>query len=146
MKILGTFAIMVFLLIAGSGITYFQLNQIGNEMDSYAEFSERSIVVTDVASLVRSKYIMVSDYYRTGDTNDTAFFEEQSDLLNTYLESLDGRMYSEESQQLFSSVQSQIASFDEHITRIPEDSGPLQQQRLTELAELRHEIVQDSCC
>ncbi|WP_280770014.1 methyl-accepting chemotaxis protein [Salipaludibacillus daqingensis] len=143
-KIFGTFFIMVLLLIIGATITYFQMGEISEEMDTYSQQSERAVVVTDIASLVRSKYIAVTDYIRVGEEESLQFYDEQSAILNEYMEDLQLRMYTDETEDLFQLIQNQVQSFDDQVDRIPNDVGPMQNRRIEELADIRSEITENS--
>jgi methyl-accepting chemotaxis protein len=144
MKVLGTFAFTVLLLIIGAVVTYYQLSGIEREMDAYADQSERAVIATNVASSIRGKYIAISDFYHTGEEDNLTRYDDFSSELTTHLTALEGRMYTEESQELFQYLQAQIIEFDERVERIPGDSGPLQNQRLQELTETRATVVDNA--
>ncbi|MCR6111809.1 methyl-accepting chemotaxis protein [Bacillus sp. A301a_S52] len=144
LKVLGTFAFTILLLIIGAVVTYFQLSGVEREMDVYADQSERAVIAANVASSIRGKYIAISDYYRTGEEENLTRYDDFSSELNDELAVLEGRMYTEESQELFKYLQAQILEFDERVERIPGDSGPLQNQRLQELTETRSTVVNNA--
>jgi len=144
MKIFGTFFITVLLLIIGAMITSFQLSQISDELDTYTQQSERAVVVTDIASIVRSKYIAVTDHLRVGDEASLQFYEQQTNLLNENVSDLETRMHTNQTKELFSTIQAQLQLFDEQVDRIPDDVGPMQNRRIEELAETRGFITENS--
>ncbi|WP_078579427.1 methyl-accepting chemotaxis protein [Salipaludibacillus agaradhaerens] len=144
LKVLGTFAFTILLLIIGAVVTYFQLSGVEREMDVYADQSERAVIAANVASSIRGKYIAISDYYRTGEEGNLTRYDDFSGQLTTELAALEGRMYTEESKELFNYLQAQILEFDERVERIPGDSGPLQNQRLQELTETRSAVVNNA--
>ncbi|MCR6107700.1 methyl-accepting chemotaxis protein [Salipaludibacillus agaradhaerens] len=144
LKVLGTFAFTILLLIIGAVVTYFQLSGVEREMDVYADQSERAVIAANVASSIRGKYIAISDYYRTGEEENLTRYDDFSGQLTTELAALEGRMYTEESKELFNYLQAQILEFDERVERIPGDSGPLQNQRLQELTETRSAVVNNA--
>ncbi|MCR6095396.1 methyl-accepting chemotaxis protein [Salipaludibacillus agaradhaerens] len=144
LKVLGTFAFTILLLVIGAVVTYFQLSGVEREMDVYADQSERAVIAANVASSIRGKYVAISDYYRNGEEENLTRYDDFTSQLTTELAALEGRMYTEESQELFKHLQAQILEFDERVERIPGDSGPLQNQRLQELTETRSAVVNNA--
>ncbi|UCZ52400.1 methyl-accepting chemotaxis protein [Bacillus shivajii] len=143
-KILGAFGLIVFLLLIGAGFSYLQMNEIRSEMTTYSEQSERAVIATDIGSIIRSKYIIVQEAVQNREDTYTAYYHQQDELLQSHMNHLDGRLYSQHSLQLFRQINSQLTEFDEKVTQISDTMGPAQVRMLGELAELRHEIIQDA--
>ena len=143
-KILGTFTIVIVLLIVSSITTYIQMSQVGGEMDEYGEANERAVAATEVAALVRATYILKSDELRTGDEMDTAQFETSTNTLNSHLSLLEDGLHEEDQLALLGSVQENLEAFYAQIERVPDQVGPIQNQRMDELADLRGNVVDDA--
>ncbi|MBU8905325.1 methyl-accepting chemotaxis protein [Desertibacillus haloalkaliphilus] len=76
------------------------LSNISTETEALERRGERAVIVTDIASLVRSKYIQINDYARTG-TYDEERYRELRDRTAEYLTTIEDRMHTEEQQQLY---------------------------------------------
>ncbi|SDO12464.1 methyl-accepting chemotaxis protein [Alkalicoccus daliensis] len=145
MKIFGTFLFIMLLLVVGAAFTLIQMSEIGEEVDTFTDYSDRAIMITEVGSLVRSQYIDIADMIRTGgETFDEAAYEADQEKLNAYMNNLRDRMYSQQTQDLFLNVEVNLNSFYTTYSRMPDNSGPLQNQRMEELAESRSMIVEDT--
>ncbi|AOM82086.1 methyl-accepting chemotaxis protein [Salisediminibacterium beveridgei] len=143
-KILGTFGVIVILLIISSVTTYVQMAQVGEEMEEYGEANQRAVASTDVAALVRASYILKADELRTGEPMDQAQFEHWTSRLDEHLSTLESGLDHEDELALLSSVENNLEQFYAQIERIPEAVGPIQNSRMDELAELRSTVVDDS--
>ncbi|PRO65346.1 hypothetical protein C6I21_09285 [Alkalicoccus urumqiensis] len=140
-KMMGAFAVLMLLFIAGAAVTVWQLNQIESESEQFSQDNSRALEMTDAAALIRSQFIAASDFART---NGEAFSQESYNETNAQIEGIletTSQASGGELLEQVEAIQSGLASFNETVGRIPENSGPLQNQRLDELAEERSIIV-----
>lgn len=145
MKIFGSFLLIMLLLVVGAAVTLKQMGEIGEEVDIFTDYSDRAIMITEVGSLVRSQYIDIADSIHTGgESFNPEEYEADREKLEAYINNLRERMYSQQTQDLFLEVEVNLNAFYTTYSRMPEESGPLQNQRVQELAEHRTFIVEDT--
>lgn len=144
MKILGAFGLIVLLLLVGAGFSFLQMNEIRSEMATFSAQSERAVVATDIGSVIRSKYIIVQETVQSRSVIDTERYDEQEVTLQNNLEQLDGRLYSQHSLNLYRQMTEQLNDFEDKVIEIFDTRGPAQERMLSELADIRHGIIEDA--
>ncbi|WP_183163820.1 methyl-accepting chemotaxis protein [Alteribacter keqinensis] len=102
----------------------------------------QSLVLTDLGSVVRSQYIALSDSIRTGSLNE-AYYERQTELLRSHVETLDGSFNNPEHEAMFQEFLVQYSEFEEVAERILGSAVGGSNRDAIQLTDLREEIVQN---
>ncbi|GAA0357966.1 methyl-accepting chemotaxis protein [Bacillus horti] len=95
---------MTYLLFLGSFIYVLnELNSVGEETNSMARHSENAVKIMEIGSIIRSKFIIISDYATTNVFNQT-YYEQQDQLITKHLADVEVEIDTVEEQELFEQV------------------------------------------
>ncbi|SDH19960.1 methyl-accepting chemotaxis protein [Alteribacillus persepolensis] len=110
-KMLVTFFIVALLMCVGGAFIYMEMDKASNQVEALERRSDRAMMTTEIGSLIRHKYILVSDYGR-GSVFDEQTYQQLDERLNDYFAQLENRMNTEMQQTLYQVITSQNARFN----------------------------------
>ncbi|MCR6094992.1 methyl-accepting chemotaxis protein [Salipaludibacillus agaradhaerens] len=116
-KMLTVFGLVLILFLAGIGYVYPQLAATRGDIEEQNLRSEQALIVTEVGSLFRSMYIIVSDSVQTGEFDEEAYIADET-RLNGYLDDLQPDMSTHDEQELFEQIYTAKDQYGEIVSRI----------------------------
>ncbi|WLR52672.1 methyl-accepting chemotaxis protein [Bacillus tianshenii] len=140
------FLISVVLFFISTGIVYFKMHDVSEALDALNRRSERSVQLTEMGSLIRTKDVRVANYVIYGTKDIIKEYQSKNEQLKLLKEQVAKRLDTQEQQQLLDAIVAKNAKFDSIFEEkiIPSvDRGQKAQYVLArkEADDLRGEIV-----
>ncbi|KGX90977.1 methyl-accepting chemotaxis protein [Pontibacillus marinus] len=145
-KYVVAFTVSILLFIVAGYIIFTQVDNIQEDLAALERRGDRSIAITEMGSLIRTKDVRASDYIHFKDEMLINEFQSRREKFNTFEEDVRGKMDTKKQQDLFNQIASNDKKMNEMflnklVPAVDQNNDIRARQTRQEISNLRAETV-----